>query len=448
MSIGTDELQMTVVGEVDYDSSRIMMRNQFNDELEVDASYLPKGSGVPQIGERWIVSKKYGKWVLDTKIGLDAPITIEGDLSADASSILSQIISGLAARGIIVNGTTNAPVDPVLDDDTDPNPDGTVPDWFAEEFEPADEDPTYDPPVNANDQSTDHGQEDQHPQPQGKYSYLTIGTFNDYFGLGTARVSAEWQKLRQTRLDVLGWQEADSPHRDAFYDALGTSDEWGLYRPGVEGTSALVGTSAREVPIAWRLSECRLLASGFSHLAPDEGPGYPDRWATWVRLLHIPSGLRFTVINTHLETNAMRYGFPNVTEFATRVTHYETCLDSLVTLVQTHAVHGPVWCIGDFNYHWERAVKLGPVPQTPWARFKTLGMSNNYLTLGFPAHKTHKDSGWIDYQWFKFDVVGGITLVWQKVLTGYYSDHLPLLCTYRIKNRQSNKTRQKKPKKR
>lgn len=441
------ELVVTITG-VDLTSNRAMVVDGFDNEIEVDLTMIGKATGLPDEGERWIITKRFGRWTLDTMLGAPSPLTITGSRDA-MDPTLQQVIDALAQHGLIYDATTGGSMSEELDlnDENDPEPeavDVSQMEEYDDEQQYAND--GYVPPMEPEATEDGYRHPHRHPDPHGgsehdphpkdpsrRYSRLSILTYNTFAGTGPIRARADWQGIRETRTTIACLQECNPHSRDDMY----VHPDWDIWRP----TAADWGGPAGEVgrippttnPIVWRTKEVEDRAKGVEQLVGEMG-NYPARYATWVRFKHKESGLVFTVINTHLDTKAARNGVWDHS-VSNVVDRYRQCMTALIQMVRTHGTHGPVFLAGDFNYHWESAVHKGFPEGLPRTRFRAVGMHSNWSALGMGEQPTRHGSGWIDYIWLRSQVRSLVIPEWQRVLHGYYSDHLPVLVTYKIRNR-------------
>lgn len=430
------QLVVEVIGE---QGGIVQVRDSLSNEIEIDGTLRPKGTGEPQSGEQWVIVKRMGLWTFDAMLGAPRSPTVVGEREG-LHPIISQILDMLAAQGLVIDGTnppldagfdlldptTDPPADPELDPEFDPDAEDA--DWMPfeeEEFVPGPED---DPEEETKKEENEANPKD----PEQVWSYFSVVTYNQKFWMGLRRAKADINKLRKTRADVIGLQEAHPSERDAFFDGL-RDQGWGVIRDGSSHSAAET--------ILFRKSSMNFLASGVHQISTSDGPGTyrPSRWVTWVRLRHVDSDQVITVMDTHLDSGGAPYGRWRKGRKAERLRGQ---IRQLPGLVRQHSKRGPVILLGDFNMDWFKDDRIR-LPGLLGATLRRVNMHATYKYLGRPTPKgvgTIGKYGTIfDHQYLRKKRGVPVEPRFHKILRGYYSDHRPYMVTYRIKNRLGKK---------
>ncbi len=440
---------VTITGEIDVTSGKVMVLDDFGTEIEVLATLLPKGSGFPREGERWVIQRRLGFWVLSVPVGIVEPVQIYGNRQT-IDPVLQQILDALVQAGLVEDLTVGETQPVVLDEVTDPpygdGADFEYPEYYEDDL--AAEDPPLEAPEEVEDipdpkdekdeddpkKDKDKDEDKEHPKdPYRRYSWVSICTYNQFRGLGPIRIRKDLRKIDKTKVDILGLQEAESPRRNGVYESL---KGWDVYRPATPEGIPAGSLSAKDNPIMWRKDRFDILDKGVRLLVITRG-GRPSRWATWVRFRDREGGNVFTVINTHLDTKAVRQGVYD-RAYPDHITQYNESMRNLIDMVRIHSRFGPVFTIGDFNYHWERVAKRGGGPGMPVTLFRSVETRSNWEILGMGDVTTRKGSGWIDYVWIRQGKPGQFQTVGQKVFRGYASDHRPVMVTFKFRNERQD----------
>lgn len=253
-----------------------------------------------------------------------------------------------------------------------------------------------------------------------------LATMNMYRDLPTGDAAADARRLTsQPGVDVVGWQEAD-PFGAVLRDLPG----WGT-------KTFATGHGMSELAMSWRRSEFRLVSARLHKVAlglSEQDGRYPfvTRYVAVVRLQHRATGRVLTVLNTHL---------PQKIEDLDRPGRWLSTINSTRARVQLQRLaqiwHGAPgrWVVatGDFNFGARADATQKPVGG-PLRSLRKTAVSS-YQELGSTVGPTHVPTARnIDYVWV--DRVGlrsgRIQLPTQRVLSGYHSDHRPLLVRLRL----------------
>lgn len=253
-----------------------------------------------------------------------------------------------------------------------------------------------------------------------------LATMNLYRDLAPARAAADIRRLTaRADVDVVGWQEAD-PFVASLRDV-----------PGWTTKTFARGESLSELAISWRSAKFRMVSARQVRVAA--GLGWRDgrypfdtRQVVVVRLRHRATGRVLTVLNTHLPQKIEDPDHPGRwldTINAGRAREQLRRVARIWTRVDGRWVVGT----GDFNFG-ARADALERPVGGPKRALQRVAVSS-YQRLGVGIGPTHRPTARnIDYVWV--DRAGvrkhRITPLGQEALTGYYSDHRPLLVQLRL----------------
>lgn len=431
------EMSVTIVGS-STTTGKIMCRNAYGDEFEIDGTVRRKGTGFPMPGERWFLIRKGNVWIPDVQIGAPGVGVITGSRDG-LHPVMAQVLDEMARQGLVLDQTI-APLFPILDDTVDP---ADLSDYPVSDDDDGDEDILEpDDPGEVPPNSSGPGKKDPTSDPAvvtGPWTPLFLGTYNIKFTLGPARAKQDLVKLSQTKLQVLGLEEMGHAERGpvlARLEDLG----WDTFRP----------TNVRpESNIAWRADEFvkldsgaeMLSAGGISHAPVHRGP----RFMSWVKLRQKASGRTFYFITTHTHPHIEGHNHwhqkpfspghpssdPNLKEFMDDT--YEE-LDRLVQVMKQWGAHVPVFTVADWNIDFfaDRRVRD---PRFPYRRFKEIGAYANFdLINHHPNYGTHGKRT-IDYLYVTKPKEYQVRLLDHWILTGYHSDHRPVIVQTAIHNK-------------
>ena len=256
---------------------------------------------------------------------------------------------------------------------------------------------------------------------------ITVGvaSYNMFRKDSLADARADVRRLTSRRdVDVVGWQEADPFHR--AFD-----------RPGWSTRTFRHGRSYSELAVSWRSSEFRLVSAREHKVALGlswrEGR-YPfgTRYVAVVRLEHIDSGRVLTVLDTHL---------PQKIEDRDHLGRWMSTINSIRARAQLRRM-AAIWrqaegrwtvATGDFNFGARADARERP----SGGLLRVLGRvaTSSYQQLGSGIGPTHPPTARnIDYVWMDRTGVrrGEVAALSQRVLSGYHSDHRPLLARLRL----------------
>ncbi|MBZ5739199.1 endonuclease/exonuclease/phosphatase family protein [Nocardioides mangrovi] len=255
-----------------------------------------------------------------------------------------------------------------------------------------------------------------------------VASYNMFRKISTAEAAEDARRLTsRPGVDVVGWQEAER-----FGGALKGIAGW-------RTQTFAYGQGISEVAISWRTDLFRLVkarqyqvAKGVSYR---EG-SYPfgNRLVAVVTLAERSTGRILTVVNTHLPQKIEDFDDPG---------HWLPTLNAGRAREQLAKVAG-IWRTadrtsrwvagtGDFNFD-ARSDERAQVSGGPLARLGGRAVSS-YEELGTDIGPTHPPTGRnIDYVWSDKAAVddGRMQVQAQRVLSGYHSDHRPMVVQLKL----------------
>jgi endonuclease/exonuclease/phosphatase family metal-dependent hydrolase len=229
----------------------------------------------------------------------------------------------------------------------------------------------------------------------------------------------------RTDVDVVGWQEAQNV--GGALHAL----------PGWTTATFPENGGFSELAVSWRTKKFKFVAARVQDAIAGVGARagrYPfgSRQIAVVTLEHRASGRRLTVLDAHLPPvieDLNRPGRWTATQNA------EQAREQLRDLVQAWRSVGTRWVVGtgDLNF----GVRADLEHRSPDGPVRTLGKvaRSTYQVIGTDNRPTYPSLGRsIDYVWVDRDNLRSdrIDVLGQRVLTGYNSDHRPLLAELRF----------------
>lgn len=269
-------------------------------------------------------------------------------------------------------------------------------------------------------------------------SDIRIATFNTAAPNSTARAVADIMKLAATQPDVITLQEMANPgRRAAIRDDLVNCSmcPYEEYIPA--------GASPGSTPILYRWDKFSIIGSGTQEVSQatyvgPKGAGPSTlhaHYINYVALRDRATGRVVYVLNNHAVPSVQGHsGGPNP-RMAKRLELYRQHMGWLTTMVtQFKASGAAVVVTGDFNVSY-RKDRLVRNPMFPYATFNRVGVHSSYQDLGETVLGTHvlrsgSNARLIDY--VAYTPQPGVQAVSQRVLTGYSSDHRPLVVTLRL----------------
>jgi endonuclease/exonuclease/phosphatase (EEP) superfamily protein YafD len=267
---------------------------------------------------------------------------------------------------------------------------------------------------------------------------LRFATFNTATPSSTADAVADIMKLAATQPDVITLQEMANPQRRAAIRTNLVSCSMCPYEEYVPD-----GATPGSTPILYRWDKFSIVGTGTQQVSQDtyvgpKGAGPSTlhaKYINYVELRDRATGRLVYVLNNHAVPSVQALsGGPNL-QLAKRLDLYREHMAGLTSLVtQFKATGATVVVTGDFNvsYRKDRVVRS---PMFPYATFNQVGLHSSYQDLGEPVLGTHvlasgSNARLIDY--VGYTPQPGVQAVSQQVLTGYHSDHRPLVVTLRL----------------
>ena len=259
---------------------------------------------------------------------------------------------------------------------------------------------------------------------------IGVASFNAFRHLGLADARADWNRITANpQIDLIGWQESKSPAFRELYPHY-VSRGWRTWHwPDPDGPISLA--------FSWREDTLSLLDVSF-HKMHDGGypretdSPFPARWAVVASFRHHASGRTLTLVNTHLnqhiETGA---GFADNLNARRARIH----LRKLARLWDSTAGDLVVGT-GDYNFDYvddSRARPRGGITRTIAGH-----ATSSYQVLGVRGIRPTRNTRYIDYVWIadrtlrtRAKDTGSGQFVRHRVLTGFHSDHSPILARIR-----------------
>ncbi len=240
---------------------------------------------------------------------------------------------------------------------------------------------------------------------------LSVATYN----IGRTGTAADLAKLADAGVTVICLQEMSDRR------GIRLPDGWGAYWPDDEPGQAATPIifDARSLPVA---SGSRLMTPATDDLEDGAGgSSVKAKWANWVTLQ--PDGSEpVTVIPVHAIPTVQGRNGP-IGSKPKRVAWHARHMDALANLAAEHFADGLVIVAGDFNVAYN-ADSIN-VDGWPVRMLATAGLACTFSEHGKPSLATH-DNRNIDY------IFGSRPATGHRVLSGYGSDHRPLLATYEL----------------
>lgn len=444
----TTELVVGITG-ANHDTGMVMVNDPFGRQFEVDATIRPKGTGFPVVGEQWLLRKRGALWALDALIGAGVPDEITGSRYG-MHPIVEQMLDALIAQGLLRDGTTPTDENLIIDDGNDPVEPDPADDTIYEppETTPPAHNPEPSPPPEDNGPSPHDPRDDEEKAENRKWygwEPLYLGSYNLYNGVGEQRAKMDLHRLHRSKMQVVGLQEmAASPRRRV----LGQMEEWGWTVFQDKSTYP-----RSQNPIAWRKDQFRLLNSGTfipaSHL---QTTGDPIISVCWVKLEHKASGRAFFFANTHLSSkiegrvawseHIELHGRPSPRgDLQRRVDYNHATIKEIKAWVRERARNVPVFLSGDFNidFYDDRRHRT---PNFPFMQWKEIDFRSNWGLISKRTNiATHSSRRWIDQIWSARSAHHQVKFRSHWVLTGYHSDHRPVLVKTSIRSKKAPRRR-------
>lgn len=273
-------------------------------------------------------------------------------------------------------------------------------------------------------------------------SGVRIVTYNVGAKISPERTLEDLAKILRSDPDIVALQEMSSPEkrrlvRDRFVNCDNCVWAAFMHGPAVPG----------ETPLLYRSDRLTLLEA---HTVQLTEPTYVGQWGagpatirakfvSWVRLRDRKSGRMVNVLNNHTVPSVQgRDGGPNRRSPA-RLQIYRKHLAGVRSLVRTFAQErqGLVFVTGDLNVNYRRDRVLAP-PMFPYSSLGRVGLRASYQALGEPPIGTHvlasgNTTRLIDYVYYRPGRT--VEAYEQRILTGFASDHRPLLVEFQVTRR-------------
>ncbi len=268
-------------------------------------------------------------------------------------------------------------------------------------------------------------------------STVQIATYNSAATVKTERAVADIQRLAAVS-DVVTLQEMGSPaRRGAVASSLVDCEtcRFDAFMP----TSAVPGST----PILWNSERFRLKESGTRQVSVDTYVGRAGagpstlraKYINWVLLRDRATGVKFYVLNNHAVPTVQGQGGGANREHPKRLALYRQHMEGLKALIRELAApNRAVFVTGDLNVNYRRD-RIVQDRLFPFYNLGQVGLRASHEALGEPAIGTHvlgPDNGTrlIDYVYYLRHQA--VVPMRQQVLTGYSSDHRPLVVGFQL----------------
>lgn len=423
-------LIVTVTG-TNLDLGTIMCRDPYGFEFEISATIRMKGAGIPAAGEQWVLSKMGNSWIPQAQIGAAVPQTISGS-RIGLPDVLLQLLNAAAASGLVIDATDVIPVVTV----PDPNP-TSVDQYLPPDPPDPDGSPT---PVETGPLPVQIGPLPVPPPvivippvkpPTSTWLPIYTCSYNTLKDLGPQTAYSDLIKLSKTKVQIIGLQEAHNNNRDADFNRL--SDQgWSNYRPKTSGFSD-------EDTILWRTDEFSLLDSGCIYLGQYSIPSarMPPRYLNWVKLNHNASGRDLYFMDTHFDPFLDQHnGHPRTAaDLQNRIQMHFGFIAAIASHMKAFGAKAPVFTAGDLNINLIDDAKVR-YPKFPYAAWGAVQTRSNWDSVTVrPPYGTIGGHLYYDAVWLTRGPQWSVTPIDNWILTGYHSDHKPVLVRYQIKSK-------------
>jgi hypothetical protein len=248
-------------------------------------------------------------------------------------------------------------------------------------------------------------------------------------GLRGRAARADWDRITANKaVDLIGWQESGSPafralfprYREAGWDTWYHSNPRGPRSLAVSWRRAVFGLEGVRW---WRVQRGDVRASSGSSAA---------RWVVAVTLRHRASGLRLTVLNTQVGQQSWSDRSDRGQPSGARGRRQLAMLTGLWDTVPGDVVLGT----GDYSYDF--AHDSGARPHDGLASTFAGHAVASYDALGLESVTPTHRHRWTDYVFLATRSVrrasgpGLAQFAMQRTLSGFSSDHAPLLARVRL----------------
>jgi len=257
---------------------------------------------------------------------------------------------------------------------------------------------------------------------------LSVATLNVHHSRPTLEVRADVRKLITRGADVICLQEMTG-HNEAI---SGLPTGWVAYMAPL--TIGEPG-GRQSTPIVYNTAVVRTVGAGFRHVSDPQpvelgsgGRDVTEKTITWIRVVHRTTNQPIVVLNLHAVSSVESGGRPEL-ERPLRLAVFADMMTVLSAMVGRRVRHGQLVLVcGDLNVNYKFDSQVRDA-RFPYAVFEQLGVRASYRTLGMPDVGT-KDNRLIDY--VGHTVSRSIAPTSQAILSGYGSDHTPLIVTYNL----------------
>ena len=266
-------------------------------------------------------------------------------------------------------------------------------------------------------------------------STVRIATYNSAAGVQTERAVADIERLAATA-DVVTLQEMGSPARRNAVAASLVDCETCLFDaympvPAVPGST----------PILWNSERFRLKEFGTRQVSQDTYVGKAGagpstlraKYINYVLLRDRATGVKFYVLNNHAVPSVQGDGGAANRDYPKRLELYRQHMVGLTSLIDEFtAANRAVFVTGDFNVNYRRD-RIVQDRLFPYYNLRQVDVQASHEALGEPAIGTHSNGSGdrlIDYVFYQRHQA--VVPTKQQVLTGYSSDHRPLVVHFKL----------------
>lgn len=264
--------------------------------------------------------------------------------------------------------------------------------------------------------------------PQVRVASYNTASFVDH-----GRAAADVARLA-SEADIIGLQEMSSLKRRNAVKARLLDCSSCPFEGYMPAEPVMGGT-----PILYRWSRFRLEDSGTVQVSDAtyvgaEGAGPSTlraKYLNWVKLRERATGRTIYVVNNHAVPSVQgKDGLPNQ-KMGERLELYRKHMEGLTALIRQFRADGSLVVVtGDLNVNF-RPDRRDRHPLFPYSRLGGVGVKASYAFLGEPTLGTHGSGGrLIDY--VAASNPKKLQARSQRILTGYSSDHRPVVVNYRL----------------
>jgi endonuclease/exonuclease/phosphatase (EEP) superfamily protein YafD len=268
-------------------------------------------------------------------------------------------------------------------------------------------------------------------------STVQIATYNSAAGTKTNRAVADIQRLTATS-DVVALQEMGSwARRSAVASSLVDCESCTF--DGFMPIAAVPGST----PILWNSERFGLKESGTRQVTQDTFVGRAGagpstlraKYINYVLLRDRATGVKFYVLNNHAVPTVQGKGGGANGQHPKRLELYRQHMEGLKALItELAAPNRAVFVTGDLNVNYRRD-RIVKDRLFPYYNLGKLDVHASHDALGEPKIGTHalgsgNGTRLIDYVYYMRHQA--VVPTRQQVLTGYSSDHRPLVVDFRF----------------